>query len=239
MNGKIIRMNRIINPITKRALIIKANLMMETLSAEDLIKVSRDFCDGIILNLEQVEKLFHYFLGRHAPALILKIDYTSYSSSLIENALYTGASGVISSFIVGHKKDEDEAKNLEAISSLARESERYALPLIVECIPFGERITKENFFRCVELAARVSAEAGADIIAVPYIEGNFLRQKIVNGIDIPVLMSDMRTFFGSAIENAEIMLKSGASGFLIGEETFRMYDISKINYLYSLLHGEV
>lgn len=242
MNGKTIRINRVIDPNLKRSLIVDASSLLEGRYDEKSFQIFKEYCDGIVLVSSQVERLYYVFLGRRAPALILKLGWKNVSHDLIpqviEDALFMGASAVMSPFLVGHERDEDEAKNLEIISLIARQGERLNLPFIVECVPYGERVTKENFSKCVELAARVAAEAGADIIAIPYVREQALLKKIINGVSIPVLMSDIMTPFGSAIENAEIALNGGASGFLIGEETFQgRHPIKVIKRLYDLITG--
>jgi len=231
-------MNRIINPNLKRSLIVDASSLLERCYDEKIFQILKEYCDGIVLVSSQVERLYHVFLGRRAPALILRLGWRNISPQAVEDALFMGASAVISSFLVGHERDEDEAMNLEIISLIARQSERVNLPLIVECIPYGERITKENFSRCVELAARVATEAGADIIVIPYVRDQVLLKKIINGVSIPVLMSDIMTPFGSSIEKVEFVLENGASGFLLGEETFRKYDVERvIKILYERIYG--
>lgn len=248
--GKIIRINRLVNPLSKRMLIIKAECSMGTEeefnTIEKIIQSFKESCDGIVLNYDYVSKLFRYFLGRHAPALILRVKLpmvplqpdkaNAILSPLIENAVSIGATAAISSFFVGHEKDEDEARNVRSISLLARETEKVGLPLIIECIPFGERVTRENFSKCVELAARVSTEAGADVIAIPYIKEQEILQKIIDGVGTPVLMLDIVTPFGSAVEDLKSALNSGASGLIIGEETFRRLDIQSIKKLYESIH---
>lgn len=247
--GKIIRTNRLVNPLSKRTLIIKAecSIGMEEESGiiEKLVQSFKDSCDGMILSYDYVSKLFRYFLGKRAPALILQVKLSivppqpdkasAILSPLIENAVSIGGSAVISSFFIGHEKDEDEAMNVRFISLLARETEKLGLPLIVDCIPFGERVTRENFSKCVELAARVSTEAGADIIAIPYVEEQAI-QRIIDGVGTPVLMLDVATPFGSFVDNLELALNYGASGLIVGEETFQRLDIRSVKKLYELIH---
>lgn len=253
--GKTVRMNKFIDLMTKKSVIIKADWGMrigkELIDVEEMIQTFKDHCDGIVLDPEQTKNLFHHFLGKRAPALIIRTEWAnvfqavslpppykvnSLSASLVKNAITLGASAIISFFFVGYERDEDEAKNLESISFLARECEKFGFPMIAECIPFGERITKENFSNCVELAARVSTEAGADVAAIPYTGDPVSFRKIVNGVGTPVLMLDIATPFGSGVKNIEAALNSGASGIIVGEETFKKLDFLKIKNLYKIVH---
>lgn len=247
MDGKIIRMNSIINPTIRRSLIVNMSSLLERFYDEKEFLIFRKYCDGIILKQSHVERLYHLFLGRNAPALILRYEWKkildSNLSQIIEEALSMNVSAIISSFFVGYERDEEEAENLKAISLLARESEWLNLPLIIECIPFGERITKENFGRCVELAARVAAEAGGDIIAMPHVRDVFTLQKIITGVDIPIFISDAVTPFGAfPIKDIKILLDSGVSGFLISEKILQEYgqeyELEKIiRIFHDSIHG--
>jgi len=254
--GKTISMNRIINPSTKKSFILNVSreaILKSSINVEEVLQVFKNYCDGIVARFEQVECLFHHFLGRTAPALIVEAslestsqvgsslqDKVSDSSKfLVENALLLGASAILSYLFVGYERDEDEARNVELIAHLAWESERAGLPLIVGCIPFGERVTRENFPKCVELAARVSSESGADVIAIPYTGDYTSFRKIVDGVGIPVLTFDMVTPFGWGVENIVTTLKAGSSGIIITEETLQRFSISKLRSLYDFIHGRL
>jgi len=228
-------------------------MVEESAGIEEVLQNLKNCYDGAVLRFEQVECLSHHFLGRNAPALIVEAslesasqvgsslqDKVSDSSKfLVENALLLGASAILSYLFVGYERDEDEARNVELITHLAWESERAGLPLIVECIPFGERVTRENFPKCVELAARVSSESGADVIAIPYTGDYTSFRKIVDGVSIPVLTLDMATPFGYGVENVTTTLKAGSSGIIITEETLQRFSISKLRSLYDFIHGRV
>lgn len=222
-------MNAIINLTTRRSLIGDVSSLLGKICDEEKeLLIFRRYCDGIILRKLHAERLYHLFLGRNVPALILKHEWRevlrSDLSQIIEDALSMDASAIVSSLFVGYEKDEEEAENLKAISLLARETENSNLPLVIECIPFGERVTKENFNRCVELAARIATEAGADVIAIPYIRDTLTLQKIVNGVSVPTLISDITTPFGALpIKDIKILLDSGISGFLISEKIYEKY----------------
>jgi DhnA family fructose-bisphosphate aldolase class Ia len=254
--GKAIGMNRIINPSTKRSFILNVGrevILKNFTDVEEVLQVFKNCCDGVVVRFEQVERLLHHFLGRTAPALIVEAslksasqvgsslqDKVSGSSKfLVENALLLGASAILGYLFVGYERDEDEARNVELIAHLAWESEKAGLPLIVECIPFGERVTRENFPKCVELAARVSSESGADVIAIPYTGDYASFCKIVDGVGIPVLTLDMVTPFGWGVENIVTTLKAGSSGIIVTEETLQRLGFSKLRSLYDFIHGRV
>ena len=250
VNGMMIRANKLINPTSGRALILKVDWASRS-EAEEIVKACKDYCEGIVVNREQINDLSPYFLGKKAPALIIRIHWirlyegglsSLYESvdtiiSAVEEAMVFGASAIFTSFLIGHERDEDEARNVESISFLSRACEKLGIPLMVECLPLGERITKENFSRCIELGARVSTEAGADIVAIPYTGDPESFKKIVYGINTPTLLLDIKTPFGRSVENLDSSLKAGAKGIVVGEEMLRKLNILDVKGLYQSLHG--
>ncbi|MEM4004651.1 MAG: hypothetical protein QXM43_03325, partial [Desulfurococcaceae archaeon] len=89
----------------------------------------------------------------------------------------------------------------------------------------------------------VAAEAGADVIAIPYIREVSVLQKIAAGIHVPIFISDTMIPFGAfSIDNLKVLLDGGASGLLISREIFqsinkniKLEEIVKI--LYNSIHG--
>jgi len=250
VDGSIIRMSRIINPVSKKTLILKVDWANKN-QAKEIVRTCKDYCEGIVVNREQAGDLSLYFSGKEAPALIARIHWTclykeglsslyeniDIVASAVEEAMMFGASAIFSSFIIGHKRDMDEARNVESISFLSRACEKLGMPLIVECLPIGERITRENFSKSIELAARVSMEAGADIIAIPYTGNPESFKNMLYSANVPILLLDVETPFGRSINNLELALKVGVRGLVIGEEMLRSLDVLDIKSLYKSLHG--
>jgi len=244
------RIDRIINPESGKMLILEIDWANDAYS-ERIIRDCRNYCDGVIVSKDQVNRLHPYLMGSSAPAFIIQIDWKSFYqgfqrslyenseivNSAVEEAILLGASSITSSFIVGHDKDEDEARNLEAISFLARACERAGVPLIIRCLPFGRRITKENFCRCVELGARVAMEAGADIVAIPYTGDQPSFNRIVYGVNIPILLLDVQTPLGRSIDSLKSALEIGAVGAIISYETLKDYTTQKVKIIYEVIHG--
>jgi DhnA family fructose-bisphosphate aldolase class Ia len=253
MSGKYenkLRMSRVINPKSGKTLILEVD-WMNNAYAEIIVKDCRDYCDGVIVNKDQVNHLRTYLMGSRAPGFIIQIDWKNFYQGLqsplyqnleivnsaVEEAVLVGASSIISSLIIGYERDEDEARNLEAISFLARTCERANIPLIIRCLPIGKRVTRENFCRCVELGARVAMEAGADIVAVPYTGDQTSFNRIVYGVNVPVLLLDMQTPLGRSIDNIKLALEIGAVGAIISYETLKDCSPQKVKTIYEVIHG--
>jgi len=247
---KYMRINRIINPESEKTLILEMDWANDAY-AEMIIRDCRNCCDGVIVNKDQVNRLHTYLMGSRAPGLIIQIDWKSFYQELqsplyenleivnsaVEEAVLLGASSIVSSLIIGYEKDEDEARNLEAISFLARACERAGIPLIIRCLPIGRRVTRENFCRCVELGARVAMEAGADMVAIPYTGDQASFNRIVHGVNVPILLLDMQTPLGGSIDSLKLALEIGVVGAIIGYGTLKDYIPQKVKTIYEVIHG--
>ena len=80
------------------------------------------------------------------------------------SALVLGASAVLTYFFIGYENDEEEAEHFEKIAKIARECDKLNLPLIVEPIPTGPKLSSTNIIDLISLSVRMVIEAGADAI---------------------------------------------------------------------------
>ncbi len=248
--GKVLRLSEFINPEDGKSVILEADqgLMLGPVTGlvelDETVKNSKSEVDAIVLSPGQAGRLIQHFRGRKAPALIVRADWanvfrdetfvlpaekvrhvTVVSAS---EALAFGASGIMAFFIVGYEDDEDEAQNMNTLASLARESDRLGVPLLVEALPFGARVTKTNYTDCVDLAMRMSIEAGADAVAVPYTGDIGSFRKIVDAAKVPVFTLDVGNTTKGPVEIATEALKAGASGIVTGTKIFQTAEPFKI-----------
>ena len=238
--GKEIRMSKILHP-EGPAIIVAADqgLSMGALAGlEDiesgLRKVIAAGVDALILSPGQAGREAHLFKGKQAPALLVRSDWSNVardesfplprkemahvSVSGARHAAFLGACGVVASFYVGYRDDEDEADNLEAVSKLAAECLQYGMPLLVESIPFGDRITEHNYVDSAKMAARMSLEAGADAVITPYTGSQSSMKEIVvaSGAAPVLLLLDDKDEGGVAKA-----LRAGVKGVVMGGSIFR------------------
>jgi class I fructose-bisphosphate aldolase len=209
--------------------------------------------DGIVLSSGQVERSVGHFRGKGASALLVRADWTNAFRDETyflptrnvrhvlnlkpRDAVALGASALAAFLLVGYDDDEDEARNLENIAMLARESEEYGLPLLVECIPVGGRITEMNYLDCAKLATRMAVEAGADIVATPYTGNVASFKEIVEASKTPVLMLDRRMDADRLLEAAEESLEAGATGVVVGRSVHRAVNpLAQITAIHQLVH---
>lgn len=189
--GKELRISRFLDPGDGCAIIVKADQGLALGPIEGLEDIESSIAgimsanvDGVVLSPGQAGRQAHLFKGKAAPAMLVRSDWsnvmrdqsfplpwkrmTHVAISGAGHAAYLGAEGIVASFYVGYRDDQDEANNIEAISHLGAECFQYGLPLLVEALPLGERITEHNFLDSLKMSARMSLEAGADGLIVPY-----------------------------------------------------------------------
>jgi len=238
--GKEIRMSKIVDPEGGPAVIIRADDGL-SLGPVDGLEVMEDGLkraiaagvDGLVLGPGQAAMMAHLFRGKSAPTLLVRSDWSNAQRGEdfplprkrmthvivagAEHAVFLGAHAIVASFFVGYRDDQDEADNIETLSSLGAECFECGLPLLVEAVPSGERITEKNFVDSVKMAGRMSLEAGADAIAVPFTgSGARMREVVKSSGGAPVFLvseePDPRAIKAS--------LKAGVSGIILGAEVF-------------------
>jgi len=238
--GKDIRMSKIIDPEGGPAVIIRADDGL-SLGPVDGLEVMEDGLngaieagvDGLVLGPGQAARMAHLFRGKSAPALLVRSDWsnaqrgedfplpwkrmTHVTVAGAEHAVFLGAHALVASFFVGYRDDQDEADNIETLSKLGAECFECGLPLLVEALPSGERITEKNFVDSVKMAGRMSLEAGADAIAVPFTgSGAKMKEVVRSSGEAPVfLISDYPD--PRAIKAS---LKAGISGIMLNAGVF-------------------
>jgi len=257
--GKAIRLGQLMNAEDERAIIFEADeglMLGPTPGLSNLLEtvsMAKDKVDGIVLSSGQVDRSVEHFRGKGAPALLVRADWTNAFRDETyflptrnvrhilnlkpKDAVALGASALAAFLLVGYDDDEDEARNLETIAMLARESEKFGLPLLVECVPIGGRITEMNYLDCAKLATRMAVEAGADIVATPYTGNAASFREIVDASKTPVLMLDRRIDAERLLQALEESLKAGATGVVVGRSVHRATNpLAQLTAIHELVH---
>ncbi|MGQ9514200.1 MAG: class I fructose-bisphosphate aldolase [Thermoproteota archaeon] len=260
--GRELRISEFTDQGDKRSIILQANYGI-MLGAQDedisetLSTIARAGIDGIIVTRGLANRYSFIFHGRSAPAMLLSLDWTNAFRgsehplpmarlehivlSSVEEALTMGASGVTTHFFIGHE-DEQEASYMEKVSAICRECDDLEMPLLVQVIPVGERVTAENYVDSLAMASRMVVEAGADLLAIPY-AGKEGVGRIVEASKVPVLVMDIERKISKGQPDYEIerdapeALKAGSSGLIIGRRYLERDNASKVEKLVRLVHG--
>jgi len=257
--GKAFRLSDFIDPKDGKAVILAADrglMLGPTIGLADLEKTIRiaatSGVDAVVLSPGKVGGMVHYLKGKKAPALLVRADWTNAfrGESFVlpfreirrvtiigaEDAVALGASAVIAFFCVGH--EENEARNLESVAMLARSCDRLGMPLIVESVPIGERVTATNFVDCLGLAMRMAVEAGADAIAAPYTGDVKSFRKVIDAAKVPVFVLDtdvspIRDLLKSVAE----ALEAGSAGVVAGNSVFQAVNpVETLETLVDIIH---
>lgn len=231
--GKGLRLSRVFSNDGKTLIIsldyISASGRVEnSLETRSLLeRVLKSSPDAVILSKGLVAKLGS-LVGGKGPSVILRSDFTnvvgSYSTlprKKIEHvkladpaeALKLGVEGVAAYLLVGD--EDEEASSIRIVSKLVSGCRRLGLPLLVESIAIGERVTQANRLDCLKLAVRMAVEAGADVVATPYVsDENSMRSIVEAAGRTPVIVIDDPEAPLSELRKA---LSAGCLGLLLRE----------------------
>lgn len=219
-----------------------------------LASLSAD-ADAVVLSPGNAGRSVSRFMGKNAPALIVRADWTNAfrdQSSVLpatdvrhvmvcsaEDAVALGAAAVAAFFFIGYRNDEDEAQNMESIASLARQCGRLGMPLIVECMPIGERTAGPNFADCVDLATRMAMEAGADAVAAPYTGGEMSFRALVESVGVPLFLLHSLSPVADPFTEIRASLGAGASGVIVGKSLLEAENSSEtLKKLRQIIHSQ-
>lgn len=258
--GESLRLSTFVSIEDGRSLIVELDqglMQGPTAGNLDLQLVLASVCpdaDAVVLSPGNAGRSVPRFLGRTAPALIVRADWTNAfrdESSILpatkvrhvmvcsaEDAVALGACAVAAFFFIGYRDDEDEARNMESVASLARQCDRLGLPLIVECIPIGERTAGPNFADCVDLATRMAMEAGADAVAAPYTGDEKTFHALVESVGVPLFLLHSLAPVNQPFSEIRSSLDAGASGVIAGRSLLETEKPSEtLKKLRHIIHG--
>ena len=234
MIGKAIRMERIINRMSRKTVIVPMDhgMTMGPIPGISDIKATIDTmveggANAILLHKGMVEA-GHRGGGKDVGLIVHLSASTSLSPypntkvlvCTVEEAIRLGADAVSVHVNLGDVMDTAMVRDTGAVSKACRE---WGLPLVAMMYARGEKIKDQFDVKYVKHAARVGAELGADIVKVVY-TGNFETfREVVEGCPVPVVIAG-----GEKMETdrdlllmVEGALKAGAAGVSIGRNAFQ------------------
>jgi len=234
MIGKMIRLERIMNRETNRAVIVPLDHGVSSGPIPGLIsiretvaRVAEGGADAIVLHKGNV-KAGHRGRGEDIGLIIHLSASTSISPDpnskvlvcTIEEAIRLGADAVSIHVNLGA---DDEKDMLKDFGNIARECEYWNMPLLAMMYVRGRNIKNSNDPKLVKHAARVAGELGADIVKVSYTGDKESFREVVEGTHIPVVIAG-----GEKSESDEEVLKIikdavevGGAGVSIGRNIFQ------------------
>jgi class I fructose-bisphosphate aldolase len=264
--GKTVRLNRLFNPRDGRAVCVAADhgwMSDPTPNVLELKRilgeVARGGADGVLVSYGTALRMGNFFLGKDAPALLLRADWMNMprlggsnvsnilpavnfrkkATSFAHDALQMGASAITIYYFIGYS-DAFEAVNIEQAATFAIECRKIGLPLIIEPMAVGGIVTGVNVTEILVASARIAVEIGADALKIPYTNDVRSFRKLVNEARVPVLVlggakSDEPR---DALELVDEALQAGASGVVFGRNVTKARDPRKmVADICSLVHG--
>lgn len=231
--GKQIRMERIMNRITKKTVIIpldhgvSAGPIKGLINmAETIDRVSQGGANAVVVHNGLVGQ-GHRHYGRDIGLIVHLSGSTSVSEDpnakvlvcSVEKALRLGADAVSIHVNLGAKS---EGQMLKDFGVVAQDAYYCGLPLLAMIYPRGKNVTAEKDVDMVKLAARVGAELGADIVKVPYTGSAESFREVVEGCPVPVVIAG-----GSKLTDEQTLemvagaIKAGAAGLSMGRNAFQ------------------
>jgi len=194
--------------------------------------------DGVLLSPGQTIRLVDLFRGRNAPAVLVRCDWINAARLPIasehalvpteklrrtvsirpKDALRLGATAIVSYLILGYE-DSYESENILSVAGLTRESHAVGLPIAIEPIVFGAKVTGSNFAEILEYGVKLSVHLGADFLKVPYSGSISSFQRIVSaaeGVPILVLGGSRSIRPHDSLDMAKDAKIAGARGVVFG-----------------------
>lgn len=259
--GKARRLRRILRPDTGKGIIVAMDhgLFLGPITGlEDLRatmeRVIAGSPDGVQVSFGAAHLIADFLQGRHAPALVLRVDVTNiwrsrpepkegYHVTLagVEEALQMDADAVVAFFFIGYETDAQEAENLERLATLANTCRDMGMPFIVEplVIERGAHVVRDP--DRIKLAVRIASEIGADALKVDYTGDPKSFREVVEAATAPILVRG-----GPRMEMDEAMLQMvkeamevGAKGLVFGRNIWQHPNpAALLGALHALVHED-
>lgn len=246
-DGKRIRLSKIIDPSDQRAIVVAADhgMMLGPIPGaakleSTLKEVIKGRPDAILVSPGEARILSHLFMGKGSPALLIRADWTNafrdrtYTLPArstqfcpvagVKRAVSLGADAITIYLFVGYQDEEQEALHFRQAADFSKQSSEFGIPLIIEPIPMGPKVTKTNYEELVRKSVELAVEAGADALKVPYTGDPETFSSVVNaakGVPLLVLGGYKALSPREPLEAVEEALSVGASGVVFGRNVIQ------------------
>ena len=248
--GKNIRIERILNRESRRSIIIPMDhgLSVGTIKGlEDMAamvdKVAMGGADAVLEHSGMVGA-GHRKYGKDIGLIVHLSGATKLAPDpnkkvlvcSVERALKMGADAVSIHINIGA---DDEPEMLEDAQKVVEDCREWGVPLLAMMYPRGRKIAEEHDPEVVNIAVRVGAELGADIVKTNYTGDIDSFKYIIKSVPIPVIIAG-----GPKMDTTEELLnmvydsiQAGGSGVAFGRNVFQAEDPTEIvKALYKIVH---
>ncbi|MGV9198857.1 MAG: 2-amino-3,7-dideoxy-D-threo-hept-6-ulosonate synthase [Promethearchaeia archaeon] len=252
MIGKQIRIERIINRKSKRTIIIPMDhgLSVGTIKglenmAQMVDKVALGGANAVLVHSGMVGA-GHRQSGKDIGLIIHLSGATNLAPDpnrkvivcSVERAIKMGADACSIHINIGA---DDEPEMLQDAHKVVEKCRTWGMPLIAMMYPRGAKIADEHNPEVVNVAVRAGAEIGADIVKTNYTGDIDSFKKIIDGVDIPVIIAG-----GPKMDTTQDLLKmvydsiqAGGSGVAFGRNVFQAENPTKlVRAIAKIVHKE-
>ena len=226
MNGSPLRLRRIIDARTSRALLLSFTAGMEvgvSPGSADLPSMIgalavRGQLTGAIVRAGVLPSLFARFPNLPCGIVVDLLGGTWLTPEMerptqictLEYAFRAGADAVLASVSLG---GPDESSRLRLCGQIARDCAAWGLPLVIRIDTIALGSQRQYSGVVSGQGARMAYELGADLVVVNYSGSRETFAEALQGIDIPVLVGG-----GPRLETDEALLASAASALESGAQ---------------------
>jgi fructose-bisphosphate aldolase, class I len=261
--GKKIRLGRLFDQRSHKTLIVAYShgvLMgpqpgMRSLSEMKRMSMDLGRANGLMVAPGLVTSLEEAFIGKDRPALLVHLDYQSFSRNIIpyevgatvelasiEQVLAAGADGVMTYLYMGYEDPQLEKLEIARNARLARDCEKWGMLLMIEPRSAREAGNPEDKSdpKILSLYCRVAAEIGADLVKCIHPGEEEALRTVIEGCTVPVLVAGGSRAESSdlAYARAESAMRAGASGLVYGRNIYEAADAGvELERYLQIVHG--
>ncbi|WP_291318953.1 2-amino-3,7-dideoxy-D-threo-hept-6-ulosonate synthase [Desulfonatronospira sp.] len=251
--GKTIRMERIFNRNTGRAIIVPVDHGVTVGPIDGIIdmrvtvdKVAEGGANAVLMH-KGLARCGHRGKGHDVGLIIHLSASTSISPypnaktlvASVEDAIKLGADGISVHVNLG---DESEREMLRDMGHVASKANEWGMPLLAMVYARGPKVKDEFDMNMVRHCARVGEELGADVVKVAYTGDSDSFVKVVEACCIPVVIAG-----GPKLDNDRDLVKmvhdsvaAGAAGLSVGRNVFQHSDVtSLVKTLNHVVHDDM
>ena len=251
--GKKIRLERIINRKTGRAVVVPMDHGVTLGPIQGLVnmrkmvnEIARGGADAVLGHMG-LPLYGHREYGKDLGLILHLSGSTVWSPdpntkvlvNSVEMALKMGADAVSIHVNIGAEDETEMLRDLGMVSVAAME---WGMPLLAMMYTRGDKFKSEYDVEGVKHAARIAAELGADIVKVNYTGSISSFRQVVEGCPIPVVIAggeradDEKGIFTIVRES----LEAGGAGVSVGRNVFQHQNPRlMMKAIYNLVHKNI
>ncbi|MDR0466593.1 MAG: 2-amino-3,7-dideoxy-D-threo-hept-6-ulosonate synthase [Deltaproteobacteria bacterium] len=232
--GKLVRIERIINRDTKRAIIIPMDHGITVGAIEGLINMPEavnDMAEGgadAVLMHKGLVRCGHRKRGKDmglivhlsASTILSPTSNTKALVGTVEEAITLGADAVSIHVNLG---DENERDMLADFGRVSTSCSKWGMPLLAMIYARGPKISHGYDPALIAHCARVGVELGADIVKVPYTGDMDSFAEVVQACCVPVVIAGGERMESTSefLQMAHDSLRAGGAGLSVGRNVFQ------------------